>query len=199
MASPVELLSRTNPVFSAYAFYAAILVLKMMAMSVLTARQRFRKKVFANPEDTPAAKGKVKFDDPDVERIRRGHLNDLENIPIFLLIALLYTLTDPSRLLAINLFRAFTVARILHTFVYTVVVIPQPSRALSWAVGYIITGYMAVQVVLSFLWLKSTTIFVVNCNNKTKMREETKIKILWMVIILFLYTVYVNEFSDQKN
>jgi uncharacterized paraquat-inducible protein A len=45
MASVVELLSRNNPVFSAYVFYATVLILKMLAMSALTARQRFRKKV----------------------------------------------------------------------------------------------------------------------------------------------------------
>jgi uncharacterized paraquat-inducible protein A len=45
MASVVELLSRSNPVFSAYVFYATILILKMLAMSALTARQRFKKKV----------------------------------------------------------------------------------------------------------------------------------------------------------
>ena len=45
MAPVVELLSRNNPVFSAYVFYCTILFLKMLAMSMLTARQRFRKKV----------------------------------------------------------------------------------------------------------------------------------------------------------
>lgn len=45
MAPVVELLSRNNPVFSAYVFYSTILILKMLAMSALTGRQRFRKKV----------------------------------------------------------------------------------------------------------------------------------------------------------
>lgn len=40
-----NLLSFDNPVFSAYAFYSALLVLKMLAMSLLTAKQRFAKKV----------------------------------------------------------------------------------------------------------------------------------------------------------
>jgi glutathione S-transferase len=45
MASVVELLSRNNAVFSAYVFYATVLLLKLLAMSALTARQRFRKNV----------------------------------------------------------------------------------------------------------------------------------------------------------
>jgi len=145
------LLSRNNPVFSAYVFYCTILFLKMLAMSMLTARQRFRKKVFANTEDVGSFKGKVKFDDPDIERVRRGHLNDLENIIPFITIALFYTLTNPTEFVAVNLFRIYTIARILHTFVYTVVVIPQPSRALAFGVGYAITIYMALQVILHFL------------------------------------------------
>jgi hypothetical protein len=31
----------------------------------------FTLQVFANPEDSGSFKGKVKFDDPDVERVRR--------------------------------------------------------------------------------------------------------------------------------
>lgn len=151
MAPVVELLSRNNPVFSAYVFYSTILVLKMLAMAPLTARQRFRKKAFANPEDSVAFKGKLKLDDPDVERVRRGHQNDLENILPFITVAFFYTLIDPTEFLAVSLFRAYTVARILHTFVYTVVVIPQPSRAIAFGVGLAITIYMAGQVILHFL------------------------------------------------
>jgi len=75
----------------------------------------------------------------------------LENILPFIAIAFFYILTDPTEFLAVNLFRVFTVARILHTFVYTIVVTPQPSRALVWGAGYAVTIYMAVQVILHFL------------------------------------------------
>lgn len=82
--------------FKTYLFYASILVGKMLIMSPLTARWRFRKgvsqllfllcyseyacktyvnniflQVFATPEDTVLRKdSKVKHDD-DVERVRR--------------------------------------------------------------------------------------------------------------------------------
>jgi len=52
---------------------------------------------------------------------------------------------------AINLFRIVTVARILHTIVYTIVIVPQPSRAVTCSVAYAINIYMAVQVLLYFL------------------------------------------------
>lgn len=43
----VDLLSTENPVLKAYLFWSAVLVLKMLFMSLLTAMQRFRTKVIA--------------------------------------------------------------------------------------------------------------------------------------------------------
>lgn len=108
--------------------------------------------MFANPEDGKGMKNsKVKLDDPDIERVRRAHLNDLENIPAFIVAAWLFLITNPPAWLAINLFRAFTLGRILHTIVYAVFVVPQPARALSWGVGYGVTGYMLVHSLLQFI------------------------------------------------
>ncbi|XP_062138186.1 microsomal glutathione S-transferase 1 isoform X2 [Drosophila sulfurigaster albostrigata] len=145
----LELLSLTNPVFKSYTFWAGVLVLKMLAMSMLTAVQRFKTKTFANPEDLMSPKLKVKFDDPNVERVRRAHRNDLENILPFFIVGLLYTLTNPSAFIAINLFRAVGISRIVHTLVYAVVVVPQPARALSFFVALGATAYMALQVILA--------------------------------------------------
>lgn len=46
----LELLSLTNPVFKSYTFWAGVLVIKMLAMSLLTAVQRFKTKVRATRE-----------------------------------------------------------------------------------------------------------------------------------------------------
>lgn len=43
--SPSTLLHSSNPVLRGFAFYASILIIKMMLMSTLTGAQRFRKKV----------------------------------------------------------------------------------------------------------------------------------------------------------
>ncbi|XP_058448877.1 microsomal glutathione S-transferase 1-like [Malaya genurostris] len=139
-------------VFRSYVFWSSVLVLKMLAMSFLTARKRHANKAFANPEDAKSIRGgKINLADPDVERVRRAHLNDLENILPFFVIGFLYTLTGPSVWLATNLFRVVAIARIVHTLVYAVFVIPQPARGISWAVGYVITGYMTVQTLLKFM------------------------------------------------
>ncbi|XP_036318440.1 microsomal glutathione S-transferase 1 isoform X1 [Rhagoletis pomonella] len=146
-----ELLTLENEVLRAYLFWSAILVLKMLFMSLLTGLMRFRTQTFANPEDLLDKRLKVKFDNSDVERVRRAHRNDLENILPFFAIGFLYVLIDPAPGLAINLFRAVGIARIIHTIVYAVVVMPQPSRALAFFVALGATVYMAVQVLLAAL------------------------------------------------
>ncbi|XP_026283143.1 microsomal glutathione S-transferase 1-like [Frankliniella occidentalis] len=144
--------STDNPVFAAYVFYSGVLVLKMLGTTLLVVRQRFAKKVVMNPEDRMDKNSKVlpTGGDPDVERPRRAHMNDLENIPAFWVTGLLYCLTNPAPALAVNLFRAYTAARIMHTIVYAVVPLPQPSRIIVFVVGVTITTYMAISTIIHF-------------------------------------------------
>ncbi|XP_051486052.1 microsomal glutathione S-transferase 1 isoform X1 [Apus apus] len=146
-----------NDVFRAYATYATIVLLKMMLMSLVTAYFRITRKAFVNPEDVASfGKGetakKYLRTDQDVERVRRGHLNDLENIVPFLGIGLLYALSSPELSTALLHFRIFTGARIIHTFAY-LIPLPQPGRGLSWAVGYAVTISMAYKVLKTSLYL----------------------------------------------
>ncbi|XP_069717974.1 microsomal glutathione S-transferase 1 [Phaenicophaeus curvirostris] len=146
-----------NEVFQAYATYATIVLVKMMLMSPITAYFRITRKAFANPEDTASlGKGdsakKYLRTDPDVERVRRGHLNDLENIVPFLGIGLLYALSGPDLFTALLHFRIFAGARIAHSFAY-LIPLPQPSRGLSWAIGYVVTMSMAYKVMKTALYL----------------------------------------------
>ncbi|XP_046968684.1 uncharacterized protein LOC124536233 [Vanessa cardui] len=134
-----------------YILYSGILALKIMAMGVLTARQRIRKKVFANEEDAMKGKGIVKLDDPDVERVRRGHLNDLENISVFWVLGALYLTTGPSSALATLLFRVYTAGRVLHTIVYVIKPLPQPTRFIAYVIPYLIKWYMGFTVVFYYL------------------------------------------------
>nr|AHC08052.1 micorsomal glutathione S-transferase [Locusta migratoria] len=139
-----------NPVLRDYAYYSALLGLKVLAMGPLTARQRFAKKVFLNPEDAKFFSGSEKLDDPDVERVRRAHRNDLENIPVFMLIGGLYTLTNPDPKLALNLYRGYFAFRLAHTVVYAVYPVPQPARVLCHLGALTICVYMGVKVVKFF-------------------------------------------------
>ncbi|XP_055383087.1 microsomal glutathione S-transferase 1 isoform X1 [Condylostylus longicornis] len=168
----VDLLSFENPIFKSYVFWSAVLIIKMLLMAPLTGFHRFRTQTyinkedlivydwlkciplinsFANPEDLPSKKLKVKFDEPSVERVRRAHRNDLESILPFFVAAFFYVLTGPNEFIAINLFRAVAVSRILHTFVYAIVPLPQPSRALAFFTCLLATLYMSIIVILKTL------------------------------------------------
>ncbi|XP_050450384.1 microsomal glutathione S-transferase 1 [Cataglyphis hispanica] len=133
-----------------FGFWGSILVLKMLAMLPLTVRQRFRKKVFMNEEDAALTDGsKVTYNDPDVERVRRAHLNDLENILPWFAITYLWLGTGPSSWLAKMLIRTFVLARIFHTISY-VIMKQQPTRAIVFFVGFAITFYQALSTLLHY-------------------------------------------------
>nr|QLI62199.1 glutathione S-transferase 3 [Streltzoviella insularis] len=148
----MAVISLDNPVVQSYIVYSAILALKLLFLSPLTGMTRMARGVFANPEDVQSfKKGKVKFDDPAVERIRRAHLNDLENIPAFWVLGALYLTTNPVASWATLLFRVYTAGRVLHTIVYAVKPLPQPSRAIAFFIPFVIMVYMGVQVVLYYI------------------------------------------------
>ncbi|KYN19449.1 PREDICTED: microsomal glutathione S-transferase 1-like [Trachymyrmex cornetzi] len=140
-----------NPeVLKVFGFWGSILVLKLLVMMPLTARQRIRKNAFANQEDAMhSGKGKVVYDDPDVERVRRAHLNDLENILPWFIVTYLWLGTGPSAWLAKILIRTFVLARVGHTASY-VFWQQQPTRAIAFFVGFVIMGYEAVKTLMYY-------------------------------------------------
>ena len=110
-------------------------------------------KTFISPEDAkmPGAKALPQGGHPDIERVRRAHLNDLENIPVFVLMAAVYmVVASPTLLNAKVVFYGFTAARFVHTVAY-VGEIPQPARALGYFGGFVPTVYMAVKVLMTLL------------------------------------------------
>ena len=87
---------------------------------------------------------------PDIERVRRAHTNDLENIPVFIVMAAVYmVVVGPTVLNAKIVFYGFTAARFIHTFSYLHEM--QPWRALAYFGGVIPTVYMAVRVLMNLL------------------------------------------------
>uniref|UniRef100_A0AAY5JZ48 Microsomal glutathione S-transferase 1 n=1 Tax=Esox lucius TaxID=8010 RepID=A0AAY5JZ48_ESOLU len=126
--------------FLAFSTYATIVILKMMLLAPVAWYFCFTHKVWVYTN---------KLDDAetaeDVERVRRCHQNDLENIVPFVVIGLLYALTGPDLSTALLHFRVFVGSRLCHTVAY-LLPLPQPSRALAWLVGMIVTFSMAYQV-----------------------------------------------------
>lgn len=60
-------------------------------------------------------------------------------------------LTDPLPDVAVNLFRVAVAARLWHTIIYAIYVIPQPARAIGFLIPLIITIYMAVMTAIVFV------------------------------------------------
>ncbi|XP_023274547.1 microsomal glutathione S-transferase 1-like [Seriola lalandi dorsalis] len=145
-----------NEAFMAFTTYATIVILKMMLMAPMTGYFRFSRGAFSNEEDVSGKsaeeKKKLLRTHPDVERVRRCHQNDLENIIPFVVVGLLYALTEPELSTALLHFRIFAGSRICHTIAY-VGALPQPSRGLSWIVGMLVTFSMAYRVLSTVLLL----------------------------------------------
>merc|ERR1712002_824479 len=145
-----------DEVFMAFTTYAAIVILKMMLMAPITAYYRFTRGAFANEEDVAMKSAEEKKKQlrthPDVERVRRCHQNDLENIVPFVVVGLLYALTGPELSTALLHFRLFAGSRIVHTVTY-VGALPQPSRALSWMLGMLVTLSMAYRLLSTVFFI----------------------------------------------
>jgi glutathione S-transferase len=103
----MDKLSLKDPVFATYVIAATIMILKAVSMSWLTVVRMIQEKGgYRSPEDirktriNPSPNPKQLEPNERVERIRRIQLNDLENLPFFLVAGLLYVLTEPSLLMA---------------------------------------------------------------------------------------------------
>ncbi|CAH0548558.1 unnamed protein product [Brassicogethes aeneus] len=100
-----------------YVFYSALLCLKLLLMCGMVGLARIYFKAVFNEEDSKYGSFSLK-EDETVERYRRAHLNDLENIPVFLISSLLFILTNPTYFWALWVFRVYFFTRIGHTFMY---------------------------------------------------------------------------------
>ncbi len=151
----MDSLSLHNPVFATYVIAASLMILKAVAMSWLTVvRMMQAKGGFRSPEDlrktplNPEPNAKQLEPDERVERIRRIHLNDLENLPFFLAAGFLYVLTAPPLLLAQVLLYGYVVSRLLHFAAY-LSARTHDTRATLWTIGSLIIVFMTCRALLA--------------------------------------------------
>ena len=104
------------------------------------------RKTLLNPEPNP----KQLEPNERVERIRRIQLNDLENLPFFLVAGFLYVLTEPSLRLAQVLLYGYVVSRLLHFAAYLTAQ-THDVRATFWTVGSLILIFMTCRTLLAAL------------------------------------------------
>lgn len=112
--------------------FSTLLVLKMFAVGGITANNRRLSKVVLNPEDVGVNPGShaEAVESESVLRAKRAHMNDLENIPGFLVLATIFTLAGASSTAGWAYFGVYFVARVLHTICYLNGL--QPWRSLSF-------------------------------------------------------------------
>ncbi len=151
----MDKLSLQDPLFATYVIAATLMILKAVSMSWLTVvRMMQARGGFRSPEDlkktplNPAPHADQLAPDERVDRIRRIHLNDLENLPFFLASGFLYVLTQPPLLLAQLLLYGYVASRLLHFLAY-LTARTHDTRATLWTVGSLILIFMTVRTLLA--------------------------------------------------
>ncbi|MDU8927353.1 MAPEG family protein [Alisedimentitalea sp. MJ-SS2] len=151
----MTLLNLENPIFEVYVIAAALMVLKIMLQGWMTVYRMLKSNSgLASPEDIQ--KGLInKSPDPSqlevndyVDRSRRMHRNDLENIPAFLIAGLLFVAVNPALWLAQTMMFGFVAARFAHFWAYSTKKTHEV-RATFYTIASLTVIYMAVHV----LWV----------------------------------------------
>ena len=151
-------LSIENPVFVSYAIAAAIMILKLMGQGWMTVYRMLKVGGgWATPEDLQV--GLInRSPSPDqlelndyVDRSRRMHRNDLENIPAFLACGLLFVAVGPSYLLANILMYTFVGARLAHAVAYATKQ-SHEIRATLYTIGSLVVIIMALYVLAATIF-----------------------------------------------
>jgi glutathione S-transferase len=151
------LLTTENPVFVTYMIAAAIMILKIMGQGWMTVYRMLKSNSgLVSQEDLQV--GLINKDpSPDqldvndyVDRSRRMHRNDLENIPAFLACGLIFVAVGPSQLLANILLYGFVIARLAHTLAYASKQ-SHEVRATLYTIGSLAVIIMAVYVLVAVI------------------------------------------------
>jgi uncharacterized membrane protein YecN with MAPEG domain len=141
------------PSIRTYAVCTAILALKMLFSAVYTGVRRQKYAGYINAEDARVFGGGgspvLAAESPEVAHALRIQRNDIESIPIFFAVGLVYAISGASAFGAAVYFWTYTVARVVHTFAYTRHM--QPLRAICFVVGSLCVVGMSVQLLLAGL------------------------------------------------
>ncbi|KAL5263291.1 hypothetical protein ACHWQZ_G008618 [Mnemiopsis leidyi] len=123
---------------TAAAWWSTLLLLKLATFPAIIGLTRVGRGIFVSLEDVKYfGSGELKVDDAVVERRRRAHLNDIENILPFIGLITIFAATGAGDAGCVNLIsKVFTGARVIHTLVYLGEV-SQPARGIAWAIALV--------------------------------------------------------------
>lgn len=151
-------LTMENPVFVTYMIASAIMIMKIMGQGWMTVYRMLKiDGGYASPEDLQPGliNQKPRPDQLElndyVDRSRRIHRNDLENIPAFLVCGLLFVAAGPSYLLANILMYSFVGTRLIHTLAYTTAQ-SHEVRASLYTIGSVVVIVMAAYVLAAAIF-----------------------------------------------
>src|SRR5271166_6440168 len=135
-----------------YQFYSLITVIlffKMFANSIVQGVGRANTKTFVTPEDASffAHSAPAADEAPIVKRAAMAWRNDLENIPIFLFLGLIYVTLGCWPEGAFIYFTIFVIARILHTVAYLNGL--QPWRTIFFTFGTTICFILSIHILIA--------------------------------------------------
>jgi uncharacterized MAPEG superfamily protein len=134
-----------------YAITAIILTLKMAAISVVQGRGRVSAGIFVNPEDARTFGARQAPEEAEVvQRAARAWRNDLENIPIFLILAWIYVAAGLSTAAFVIYCVVFGLARIAHTICYLNSI--QPWRTVAFTVGALTMLAMIIHLLIGVVF-----------------------------------------------
>lgn len=140
-----------NTAFDAYAVSSLTLVGLLYFLAYRTGGVRTDCRAVVNPEDVRVYAGAsvVEVEHPGVQRVKRAHLNLLENSVPFFVVGFLFALTGPRLVAAASLYGLFVASRVLHAVVYLTK--RQPLRSAAWFAGVVAVVVMAGCVVWSLV------------------------------------------------
>ncbi|MBO6854333.1 MAG: MAPEG family protein [Marivivens sp.] len=149
----MQALTFDNPLLTTYAIAAALTVLKVIGQGWITVAIMMRAHSgWAAPEDirpgplNPHPAPEQLAPHEGVERARRVHRNDLENIPAFWIAGFLFILTAPPLWLAQLALYGFVAARAGHFYAYATAR-SHELRATFYTIGTLLTAAMALYVI----------------------------------------------------
>jgi uncharacterized MAPEG superfamily protein len=148
----MDMYSLENPVFRVYLISVALTGLKVMGQGWMTVYRMMRAKSgWASPEDlrpglyNPTPQPSQLDVNDYVDRSRRMHRNDLENIPAFWAVGFAYIAISPPLWLAQLAMYGFVAARALHSVAYATRQ-SHELRSVFYTVGSLTVMAMAIQV-----------------------------------------------------
>ena len=130
-----------------YALTAVVLEFKMVAIALVQGRGRLSTGLYVLPEDAKLFSGSESAHEaPIVDRASKAWRNDLENIPIFLILAGIYVAAGLSGKAFAFYCIVFMAMRILHT--YTMIKAIQPWRTVVFTIGVFAMFAMMIHILI---------------------------------------------------